>query len=309
MGASHQFGPFRYDAAGRVLFREGQPVALEPKVLETLQALLERRGEVVEKADLMKRVWPDCTVEDIGLSRNISILRKAIEDDRYGFIETVPKRGYRFVGAPVAGTPEAPAGNAILSPGGPSMPDAPMSARPRTPRSPIRNWTATAAGLVFLVALVYWQFYLPSPFVPALGDAAVMAVVPIESQTPDLAQSPFSEGLTSALVAELARYRGIQLISPSTVARYHNFGIPVPLMTRVLGVQVVLEGSAQTSGSQVRVSLRLSDVHSGRLIWSEVFEAADPNQGQAEVARRAASQIATALRLPRTGSKSPSQGP
>ncbi len=85
----HTFGNFRYDAEQRVLFRGDAAVPLAPKAIDTLQVLLERRGRIVEKGELMKLVWPDTTVEEIGLARNISILRKALEESSDGsFIET-----------------------------------------------------------------------------------------------------------------------------------------------------------------------------------------------------------------------------
>src|ERR1039457_85041 len=94
----YEFGPFRYDAAQRLLFRGGDLVPLVPKALETLHVLLERRGSLVEKSELMKLVWPDTNVEEVGLARNISLLRKALEDEseENPYIETIPRRGYRF---------------------------------------------------------------------------------------------------------------------------------------------------------------------------------------------------------------------
>src|SRR5215813_2602237 len=93
-----EFGPFRLDETERLLLREGEPVGLTPKVFDTLVALIERNGRLVEKDELMARLWPDTFVDDGALTRNISDLRKALGGERY--IETVPKRGYRFV-APV----------------------------------------------------------------------------------------------------------------------------------------------------------------------------------------------------------------
>jgi DNA-binding winged helix-turn-helix (wHTH) protein len=95
---TYEFGPFRYDAAQRPLSRGEGLVPLVPKALETLHVLLERRGSVVEKSELMKLVWPDTNVEDVGLARNISLLRKALEDEseQSQYIETIPRRGYRF---------------------------------------------------------------------------------------------------------------------------------------------------------------------------------------------------------------------
>src|SRR5205809_5516305 len=96
----YAFGPFELDPAEQRLSRDGQPIPLTPKAFQTLLVLVRRAGHLVEKDALIGEVWPDTTVEEIGLTRNISVLRKALgegpgDDERY--IETVPKRGYRFV--------------------------------------------------------------------------------------------------------------------------------------------------------------------------------------------------------------------
>src|SRR5215475_1728370 len=93
-----EFGPFRLDEAERVLLRDGKLVRLTPKVFDTLVVFLEGAGRLVEKNELMARLWPDAFVEEGALTRNISDLRKALGEEKY--IETIPKRGYRFV-APV----------------------------------------------------------------------------------------------------------------------------------------------------------------------------------------------------------------
>ena len=97
--ASYEFGPFSLDAGKRLLLRNGEPVALAPKVLETLLVLIENRERVLSKDELLKQVWGDTIVEEGGLTRNISVLRKALgekpEDHQY--IVTMPARGYRFV--------------------------------------------------------------------------------------------------------------------------------------------------------------------------------------------------------------------
>ncbi len=98
----YEFGPFRLDPVERVLWRNGDLVPLTPKAFETLMVLVSHNGHVVDKDELMKEVWPDAFVEEGGLARNISVLRKTLgegrEDHRY--IQTIPRRGYRFV-APV----------------------------------------------------------------------------------------------------------------------------------------------------------------------------------------------------------------
>jgi Tol biopolymer transport system component/DNA-binding winged helix-turn-helix (wHTH) protein len=94
----YEFGPFRMDLGERLLLRDGEPVPLTPKAFETLLVLVQNRGHVVEKDELMNKVWPDTFVEEVGLARNISVLRKVLEggSDRHHYIETIPKRGYRF---------------------------------------------------------------------------------------------------------------------------------------------------------------------------------------------------------------------
>ena len=98
--STYRFGPFKVDRAERVLFRDGEPVILTAKAFDTLLALLERHGHVVTKCELMDRVWPETHVDENNLAQNISILRKALGSsaDGRGFIETVPRRGYRFIG-------------------------------------------------------------------------------------------------------------------------------------------------------------------------------------------------------------------
>src|SRR6476659_10055215 len=95
----YEFGPFRLDAAERLLLRDGDPVPLTPKVFHTLEALVRRSGRLVEKDELLREIWPDSFVEEANLSMNVSAVRRALGEepgeDRY--IETVPKRGYRFV--------------------------------------------------------------------------------------------------------------------------------------------------------------------------------------------------------------------
>jgi Tol biopolymer transport system component/DNA-binding winged helix-turn-helix (wHTH) protein len=143
---SYQFGPFRLDVRDHRLLRHGQPIPLTPKIFAILQVLVENGGHLVTKEDLLKQVWPDSFVEEGALNRAISVLRKALDDNASGqkYIETVPKRGYRFVG-PVTrfnGTND-----------GPGVDVAPRQAR-----------TLAALAGVLAVALVgtAW-FYWPRP--------------------------------------------------------------------------------------------------------------------------------------------------
>jgi DNA-binding winged helix-turn-helix (wHTH) protein len=94
----YAFGPFRLDTRERMLLREGEYVPLTPKALETLMVLVERGGRIVEKEELLRQVWPDTFVEDVTVAKNVSTLRKTLgESEQHRYIETIPKRGYRFV--------------------------------------------------------------------------------------------------------------------------------------------------------------------------------------------------------------------
>src|SRR5215510_11328775 len=93
----YEFGPYRLDAAERLLSRDGEVVPLQPKAFDVLLALVERHGRLLEKDELMRAVWPDTVVEEVNLANNISILRKTLSENGERFIETAPKRGYRFV--------------------------------------------------------------------------------------------------------------------------------------------------------------------------------------------------------------------
>src|SRR5262245_20611851 len=95
----YEFGPFRLDPAERRLLREGEPVSLSPKVFDLLLVLVRRQGQILEKEDLLSAVWPDTIVEENNLSVNISSMRKALCEgsNEHTYIETLPRRGYRFV--------------------------------------------------------------------------------------------------------------------------------------------------------------------------------------------------------------------
>src|SRR5882724_9780591 len=95
----YEFGPFSLDAIERVLRRDGNPLNLTPKGFDTLLFLIRNHGRVLTKEELLQEIWPDTFVEDVNLAVNISILRKLLGDSQGGrdYIETIPRRGYRFI--------------------------------------------------------------------------------------------------------------------------------------------------------------------------------------------------------------------
>src|ERR1051326_1775614 len=154
---SYEFGRFRLNVADRVLLREGELVPLTPKVFDILLVLVESKGQVVAKDDLMKRVWPNTFVEEGNLTQNISLLRKALGETPGGvqFIETVPRRGYRFVAetSETNGHLNAVSSSPEIDPVVSRQIPAPVTARRRTPA-----FIAAAGIVVFsIIGLMYFN--------------------------------------------------------------------------------------------------------------------------------------------------------
>jgi DNA-binding winged helix-turn-helix (wHTH) protein/Tol biopolymer transport system component len=145
----YRFGPYRFDGRLRRLFKDGEPVALTTKAADTLAALLERAGRVVEKDELLRAVWDEVVVGEETLAQNISTLRRVLDDDASQpvYIATVPRRGYRFVAPVQTDRPEA------VAHGQTQLPDAPLEAPERSsePRPARARWRWVAvAGVVGL---------------------------------------------------------------------------------------------------------------------------------------------------------------
>ena len=133
---TYTFGPFSIDADSRLLFRNAERVPLPPKAADILVALVEREGQLVTKDELLKEVWPDTFVEEANLAVNMTRLRQVLSDDTgQTYVETVPKRGYRFV-APVRTITEEPAPSLdITTPAPLVQPVAPITPAPVPPKS------------------------------------------------------------------------------------------------------------------------------------------------------------------------------
>jgi TolB-like protein/DNA-binding winged helix-turn-helix (wHTH) protein/Flp pilus assembly protein TadD len=267
---SYEFGPFRFDATERLLYRGSDVVPLTPKVADTLLVLLSRQGTVVEKSELLRLVWPDTNVEEGGLARNISMLRKALEDEADGcrYIETIPKRGYRFA--------------AQSDPGAP----------PVSGHHPRRRVTVAllVAAAILIAAALYLAFLRKTP--ERLGARpAVIAVLPLKNLSGDPGQEYFSEGMTDMLVTELAR-SGVRVIAPASARRLRS-GAPMDKLGEQLGADAVVQGTVLVSAGRVRINAQMMEVRTGRLLWADSYERAlrDVLALQAEVAGAVAREV------------------
>jgi TolB-like protein/DNA-binding winged helix-turn-helix (wHTH) protein/Tfp pilus assembly protein PilF len=267
------------------LRKHGVKIKLQQKPFQILALLLERPGEVVTREELQRRLWPSDVFVDFesGLNNAVKKLRSALGDsaETPRFVETVARHGYRFLVTPQPGdrTP-------TLSP----VPDRP----PRISRM------GMAAVLVVLMALIgsIWAARRRTAH-PASVASKIhkIAVLPLENLSHDNEQEYFADGMTDAIIDQLARVRGLTVISRTSTMLYKKARKPLPQIARELGVDTVVEGTVLRSGDRVRVSAQLIDAATDRHLLSRTFERdlEDVLQLQQDVARAVAEQITNSL--------------
>jgi len=283
----YQFGPYRLDPSEQLLTEDGRKVPLTPKAFQTLLILVENPGRVVEKEELLQKIWPDTFVEEATLAQNVFTLRKQLHDDRQEapYIETVPKRGYRFA-APVQvvdlAAPESRADSEQATIAAPS--------RPAT-HSLARRWIALTVTIVALLGgLVTWHFR-PRP----LARRPLLAVLPVENLTGDLNREFLSDGLTEELIAQLGSLDPGKLgvIARTSSMTYKGSSKTVPQIAQELGVDYLLEGSIREAGGKLRVTEQLVRGRDQTHLWAQSYDRDLGNliEMQTEIAGSVASSI------------------
>ena len=298
----YEFGPFRLDTSEHSLCRDGQVVPLEPKAFNLLKVLVQNNGRLLQKEDLLKEVWPDAFVEEGNVNRNISILRKVLGEHSSGetYIETVPKRGYRFVA-----TVKTMPGNGIGSVDAePVDQDAQAKGRPdllhkfakrdfvrRKARSARWLVLAGAAGLT-LGILLYVSARRQST-VATRPEIKSIAVLPLENLSDDPAQEYFADGMTEALISSLAQIRALRVISRTSVMGFKGSQKPLPEIARELKVDGVIEGSVQRENGRVKVMIQLIHGPTDTHLWARDYERelTDVLRLQGEMARAIGEEI------------------
>ena len=279
----YEFGPFRIDTVERLLLCGFEKIPLTPKAADTLLVLVTNAGRVVEKDELIKSVWPDTFVEEGALARNISALRKALGDgaEDFRYIETIPKRGYRFV-APVKDVTESQTRPVDLV------------EKPRKPRRRrLLPWTAGA--LLLIAAATGAFFWLRPPARPAIKS---LAVLPLDNPSSDPAQEYFADGMTEELINSLAKIEALKVISRTSAMTYKGVrNKPLPQIARELNVDAVVEGSVLQSGKRVRITVQVFEGRTERQLWAQSYEEdlRDVLGLQAEVASAIAREIRVQL--------------
>ncbi len=283
-----EFGPFSLDPGKRLLLRNGAAVPLAPKVLETLLVLVENRDRVLSKDELLDQVWGGASVEEGGLTRNVSILRKTLGEkpDDHRFIVTVPGHGYRFV----AGCKRDDGRTShLLRCGG-----SPRS-RMDEPSGPLaRRWLALA-GLAVL-ALGSTVYMLRPAATTVRSPITSLAVLPLNNLSGDPTQDYFADGMTEALIGNLAPISALRVVSRTSVMRFKGTRTSLPEIARELKVDAVIEGSVQRTRDRVRISVQLIHAPSDTHLWAREYERelTDVLKLQGEVARAVADEIRSA---------------
>jgi TolB-like protein/DNA-binding winged helix-turn-helix (wHTH) protein/Tfp pilus assembly protein PilF len=259
-----RFGVFEADPASGELRRSGAKVRLHEQPFQVLLALLERPGEVVLRHELQHRLWPDDTfVEfDNSLNHAISRLREALGDSTENprFIETLPRRGYRFI-APIS----TPLEN--LRP-----PAAVPEAAVRPGRVNRRLIVVAVVAVVAMVAAVAGRFYWRQRSAPSASSIQSLAVLPFKNLSGDADQEYFVDGMTEALILELSRIRPLRVISRTSAMHYKTTTKRAPQIAGELGVDAVVEGSVQREGNRVRVTVQLIHGPSDAHVWANSYE-------------------------------------
>lgn len=285
---SYEFGPFRIDTVNRLLMRAGEPVPLKAKAIETLLVLVESKGQVLEKDDLMKVLWPDSFVEEANLTQNIYMLRKALGENNY--IETVPRRGYRFTAqvrqwdytASDLVLREQTRTSLIIEEEDETSADvdteiksvpATLAPTNRKARSTSR---ALIASVIFVGLAVVTAYSLlrqnRSNQGPSISEIKSIAVLPFRPLNVESSDEYLGLGMADALITKLSRLGHVTVRPTSAIRKYADPDQVTDRAGQELGVDAVLEGTIQRSDNRVRVTVRLMRIADGRTMWADQFD-------------------------------------
>jgi TolB-like protein/DNA-binding winged helix-turn-helix (wHTH) protein len=284
-----RFGDFELDSSGFQLRRAGSRIRLERKPMELLILLAEKQGELVSREEIIGRVWGKDFFFDAerGVNNAVRKIRAALNDEseQPRFVETIFGKGYRFI-APIERV-LAPA--ASTTPGRAVLREGPQPSRWRLARIPVVIVAALfAVGFVFDAAGIRRRFFPPGT--PPIHS---LAVLPLENLSGDPNQEYFVDGMTDALITELAKLGELRVISRTSTMQYKGARKSLQEISRALDVDAVVEGSVVRSGDKVRITAQLIYAPSDRHLWAESFEgqANDVLSIQDDVARAIADRV------------------
>jgi len=288
---------FELDPGAYRLRRSGRVLKLERIPMEVLLFLVERRGDIVTREEIVARIWGKDVFLDTDNSINGAIrkIRQVLKDDpeQPQFIQTVTGKGYRFI-APVVAAPEP----ALAPPPEPSL-------QPESVRTPaIRPWAVFGVAVLVLAAaaLSYFSWVRWRGRASLSANRQILAVLPFENLTGDPGQEYFSDGITEEMITALGGLdpQHLGVIGRTSVMLYKRNPKALDQVGRELGVQYVLEGSLQRDASRLRVTAQLIQVRDQTHLWAHTYdrEVSDVLALQQEVTQEIADEIELVLGEP-----------
>jgi TolB-like protein/DNA-binding winged helix-turn-helix (wHTH) protein/Flp pilus assembly protein TadD len=294
------FGVFELDLRAGELRKRGLRIRLQEQPFQVLAILVGQPGEVITREQLRNKLWPADTFVDFdhGLNKAINKIRDALSDSAESprFVETVARRGYRFL-AEVKFADSASVRGPEFAAQPPPVADADDRrglasdlAKPKRLLPPLA-WNTLAFVLVLLIASVAaWKFHSWKRTSPVIRS---LAVLPLESLSNDASQDYFADGMTDELISDLGQISALRVISRTSVMSYKHVRKPLPQIARELDVDAVVEGTVLRYGDRVRITAQLIDASTDKHLWSQSYEGEvrATLTLQNEVARAVADQI------------------
>jgi TolB-like protein/DNA-binding winged helix-turn-helix (wHTH) protein/Flp pilus assembly protein TadD len=300
-----RFGTYEVSLQSGEVRKSGLRIKVQQQPMKLLEILLEHPGEVVTREELRSRVWPSESFGDFDQALNISIgkLRSALGDSAESprFIETLPKRGYRFIAdVSVVDTDTSPkrrepvAGDLPATDSGHNIQGIGLAVAPQPRLLPTR-WIVVALALVIIVSLAILSVWLFRSRGPAPTGIRSIAVLPLENLSGDASQNYFADGMTDELITDLAQISALRVISRTSVMVYKGARKPLPQIARELNVDAVVEGTVLRSGDQVRITAQLIEASTDKHVWSQSYEG--ELRDTLALQNRVASAIADQIRI------------
>jgi TolB-like protein/DNA-binding winged helix-turn-helix (wHTH) protein/Tfp pilus assembly protein PilF len=300
-----RFGTYEVSLQSGEVRKAGLRIKVQQQPMKLLTVLLERPGEVVTREELRSRVWPNESFGDFDQALNIAIgkLRSALGDSAENprFIETLPKRGYRFI-ADVS-VLDADAGPKRQEPAAGDLPaidparkiqDIGLAVAPQDRLWPRRRVIGSLALVIIISLLTFsvWRFRSRNRAPTGIRS---IAVLPLENLSGDASQNYFADGMTDELITGLAQISALRVISRTSVMVYKGAHKPLPQIARELNVDAVVEGTVLRSGDQVRITAQLIEAATDRHLWSQSYEG--ELRDTLALQNRVASAIADQIRI------------
>jgi TolB-like protein/DNA-binding winged helix-turn-helix (wHTH) protein/Tfp pilus assembly protein PilF len=266
-GETVLFEDFEANLRSRELRRQGSKVRLPDQSFQVLAMLLAHPGDLVAREDIRKTLWPNDTFVDFdhGLNNAVSRLREALGDPSEGprFIETLPRRGYRFIGT------LKDLGSETVSM--PKTEPRSLEANP-TEAHRVSPRRIAVVGAVLLILFLAFSLRIFRRGQVAASPVRSLVVLPLENLSGDPSEDYFADGMTDALITDLANISSLRVVSRTSAMHYKGSHQSLPEIARELKVDAVVEGSVIRSGSRVRVNAKLVQAYSDRYLWAKAYE-------------------------------------